>query len=70
MAEHRDYPKQDVQTEPLLGEHFTKHGHTMADLRVQVLGKVKSKDPFILRAWEAMLIQKFNTFRRGMNKEP
>ena len=70
MAEHRDYPKQDVQTEPLLGKHFTQQGHTMADLRVQVLGKVKSKDPFILRAWEAMLIQKFNTFRRGMNKEP
>ena len=69
MAEHRDYPKRDVQTEPS-GEHFTQHGHTVADLRGQVLEKVKSKDPFILRAREALLIQKFDTFRRGLNKEP
>ena len=69
MAEHRDYPKRDVQTEPS-GEYFTQHGHTVADLRGQVLEKVKSKDPFILWAREAMLIQKFNTFRRGLIKEP
>jgi hypothetical protein len=52
------------------GEHFTGHGHTVADLRGQVLEQVKSKDPFILRAREAMLIQKFDTYRRGLNKEP
>ena len=39
--------KRDVQTEPS-GEYFTQHGHTVADLRGQVLEKVKSKDPFIL----------------------
>ena len=61
--------KRDVQTEPS-GEYCTQHGHTVADLRGQVLEKVKSKDPFILWAREAMLIQKFNTFRRGLIKEP
>ena len=69
MSEHRDYPKRNVYTEPS-GEHFTTPGHTVADLRGQVLEKVTSKDPFILRARESMLIQKFDTFRRGLNKEP
>ena len=69
MSEHRDYPKRNVLTEPS-GEHFTKQGHTVADLRGQVLEKVTNKDPFILRARESMLIQKFDTFRKGLNKEP
>ena len=30
MAEHRDYPKQGVQTEPS-GKQFTQHGQTVAD---------------------------------------
>ena len=68
MSEHRDYPKRDVETEPS-GEHFNKPGHSVADLRGQVLEKVNSKDPFILRARESMLINKFDTFRRGLNKE-
>ena len=69
MSEHRDYPKRNVETEPS-GEHFNKPGHSVADLRGQVLEKVSSKDPFILRAREAMLIKKFDTFRKGLNKEP
>ena len=68
MGEHRDYPKRDIVTEPA-GEHFTKKGHTVADMKGQVLEKVRSKDPYILRAREAMLIRKFDTHRRGLNKE-
>jgi hypothetical protein len=68
MGEHRDYPKRDVVTEPS-GEHFTKRGHTVADLKGQVIEKVRSKDPFILRARESMLIKKFDTYRQGLNKE-
>ena len=64
MGEHRP----DVVTEPA-GEHFTKKGHTVADMKGQVLEKVRSKDPYILRAREAMLIRKFDTHRRGLNKE-
>ena len=69
MSEHCDYPNWNVETEPS-GEHFNKPGHSVADLRGQVLEKVSSKDPFILRAREAMLIKKFDTFRKGLNKEP
>ena len=56
MGEHRDYPKRDVLTEPS-GEHFNERGHTVADLKEQVIKKVKNKDPFVLRARESMLIK-------------
>ena len=69
MGEHRDYVKRDVLTEPA-GEHFNQRGHTVADLKGQVIEKVRSKDPFIIRARESMLIQKFDSFRQGLNKEP
>ena len=68
FSEHRDYPKRDVTSEPS-GEHFTKAGHSVADLKGQVLEKVKSKDPFILKARESYLIQKFDSYRNGLNKE-
>ena len=69
MGEHRDYVKRDVLTEPS-GEHFNTRGHSVADLKGQVLEKVRSVDPYILRAREAMLIKKFDSFRHGLNKEP
>ena len=69
MGEHRDYAKQDVLTEPA-GEHFNLRGHTVADMKGQVLEKVKNLDPFILRARESQLIRKFDSFRHGQNKEP
>ena len=68
LAEHRDYPKRDVITEPS-GEHFTSQGHTVANLKGLVLEKVKSRDPFVLKSRESMLIRKFDTFNHGLNKE-
>ena len=36
LGEHRDYPKRDFITEPA-GEHFTHRGHSVADMKGQVL---------------------------------
>ena len=69
LSEHRDYPKRDGTTEPS-GEHFTKRGHSVADVKGLVLEKVKSKDPFVLKARESFLIKKFDTHNNGLNKEP
>ena len=69
FSEHRDYPKRNVITEPS-GEHFTKRGHSVANLKGQVLEKVRSKDPFVLKARESHLIKRFDTFTNGLNKEP
>ena len=68
LAEHRDYPKRDVLTEPS-GMHFTKRGHNVSHLRGLVLEKVRSRDPFILKTREHLLIKKFDTFRHGLNQE-
>ena len=66
--EHRDYPKHDMINEPA-GKHLTLPGHDVSHLRGLVLEKVKSKDPYVLKAREHYLIQKFDTFRHGLNQE-
>ena len=68
LGEHRDYIKTDRISEPS-GEHFTKPGHSVHDLRGQVLEKVHSSDPFVLKVRESFYINKFGTFRHGLNKE-
>ena len=68
LAEHRDYPKRGVVTEPS-GDHFTKRGHNVSHLRGLVLEQVRNSDPFILKTREHMLIKKFDTFRHGLNQE-
>ena len=55
MGEHHDYAKRDQLTEP--SRELNKRGHSVSDLRGQVLEKVRSKDPFVLRARESMLIE-------------
>ena len=68
LAEHRDYPKRDVTTEPS-GYHFTKSGHNVSHLKGLVLERVNNNDPYILKSREHMSIKKFDTFRQGLNQE-
>ena len=68
LAEHRDYPKRDVVSEPS-GHHFTQPGHDVSHLRGLVLEHVRNKDPYVLKSREHYYIQKFDTFRRGLNQE-
>ena len=58
----------EVITEPA-GEHFCLPGHSVSDLEGVVIERVKNKDPFVLKVREHMFIQKFDTFRNGLNKE-
>ena len=51
------------------GEHFNKPGHTMADMKVTILEKVKSQDPQLRKIRESLFIQKFNTRNKGLNKK-
>ena len=69
MSEHRDYAKFSKIEEPS-GEHFNSAGHSFHNLQGLAVEHVKSKDPFILKARESMLIKKFDSFRNGLNKEP
>ena len=69
FAEHRDYAKHHKIEEPS-GLHFSQPGHTFHLIQGLAIEKVKSNDPFILKAREAWLIRKFDCYRNGLNKEP
>ena len=68
FSQHRDYIKRGIISEPS-GEHFTLPGHTVADIEGIVLEQVFNKDPFILKQREHFYIQKFDTYRNGLNRE-
>ena len=60
--------KRDILTEPS-GHHFNLPGHSVADIEGIVIEKVKNSDPFVLKAREHVMIQRFDTFRNGLNRE-
>ena len=51
-------PSQTNTTKPV-GVHFRSAGHTQADMVVQLVEKVRSKDRFILEAREKFWIEKY-----------
>ena len=51
-------------------QHFCKAGHNGHDLIALGLEHVRSRDPFILRAREHLLIKKFDSYQNGLNQEP
>ena len=50
--------------------HFNQPGHSTSNMKFTVLEKVKSLDPLYGREREKLLIRKFYTFDRGLNKTP
>jgi hypothetical protein len=69
LAEHKQYVKSKTMDKPS-GWHFNQQGHDLSHLGGLVLEHVKSNDPFVLRAREYLYIQKFDTYRNGLNKNP
>ena len=49
------------------GEHFNLPGHTLSDLRITILEKVRSNDDMYRKERERYFIQKFNTYYKGLN---
>ena len=68
LAEHKQYIRSKNLDNPS-GWHFNQQGHELSHLAGLVLEHVKSSDPFVLRAREFLFIQKFDTFRNGLNSE-
>ena len=69
LGEHKQYVRSEMLDKPS-GYHFNQPGHTQSHLAGLVLEEVKSSDPFVLKAREFYLIQKFDTYNNGLNKEP
>ena len=58
MAEHQDYVKREVVTEPA-GEHFNSPGHSVSDLHGCALERVTSRDKCVLSS----TVEDTSTFR-------
>ena len=69
ISEHKQYVRSKLLDKPS-GFHFNQPGHDLSHFSALVLEKVKSPDPFVLRAREFLYIQKFDTYRNGLNKYP
>ena len=69
LGEHKTYIKTNKIHEAT-GEHFNKPGHSLHNLKVCILEKIKQSDTLYRKEREAYLIRKFNTFNKGINKKP
>ena len=69
ILEHVNYVK-SCNISKTTGEHFNQPGHSISNISVTVLEKVKMKNIFYRKERESYLIKKFNTQRNGLNKLP
>ena len=52
------------------GIHFNQCGHSVSDVRITILEKMKTSDESYRKERELYLINKFNTYYRGINRMP
>ena len=69
LADHRGYISNQDLTQAT-GEHFNSAGHSLADLSIIILEKVRSNDDLYRKEREKYFIRKFNTFYGGLNRQP
>ena len=69
LAAYRVYVTYKINTTDT-GHHFNSPGHSLSDLRITVLEKVRSDDDFYRKEREKYFIRKFNTFYKGLNRQP
>ena len=68
FAEHRGYVNNNDDT--ATGEHFNMPGHSLSDMTLTVLEKVRSSDDMYRKEREKYFIRKFNTYYKGLNRQP
>ena len=69
FAEHRGYVNNKDESQAT-GEHFNLPGHSLSDMTITILEKVRSNDDLYRKEREKYFIRKFNTFYKGLNKQP
>ena len=67
FAEHRGYVNREVVSKAT-GEHFNSSGHSISDMRIQIVEKMFTRDEFFRKQREHLFINKFDTKRLGLNK--
>ena len=68
LLDHRGYINNQVII-ATTGGHFNLPGHSLANLKIIILEKVKKNDEMYRKQREKYFINKFNTFYEGINKE-
>ena len=68
MAERIGYVQNKDDTPS--GKHFNESGHSLADMKMVILEKVKKNDELYRKECEHYFIRKFNTFYKGLNRQP
>ena len=69
LADHGGYINNQDETQAT-EKHFISPGQSLADLSIIVLEKVKKSDDLYRKEREKYFIRKFNTFYRGLNRQP
>ena len=68
LSQHRGYVTRN--TNDATGRHLNSPGHSLSNMNITVLERVKSRDPIYRKEREKYHIRKFNTFYMGMNGSP
>ena len=69
LSEHKGYISSIFPTKAT-GIHFNKPGHGLKDVRITILEQMKTPEEVYRKEREKYLINKFNTFYRGINRMP
>ena len=69
INEHRGYARNGI-TSNATGEHFNMPGHSESNMQFTVIEQPKQKDLFYRKEREQHHISKFNTYYKGINREP
>ena len=68
LVEHRDYVKSIFPTQAT-GQHFNLPGHNLSNMTITILEKVARFEESYRQEREKILIRKFNSFYRGINRQ-
>ena len=68
LSQHRGYITR--KTQDATGRHFNLPGHTLANMNITIIERVKSNDPIYRKEREKYHIRKFNSYHKGMNGSP
>ena len=69
LAEHRGYVNNKIIFQAT-GAHFTSPGHSVSDMTILILEQVRSTDDMYRREREKYFIRKFNSYHKGLNRQP
>ena len=68
LADHRGYVSNN-NFETATGAHFNQPGHNLSHLSITIIEKQKNTNEIYRKEREKYLINKFNTFYKGLNKQ-